>query len=161
MSNTAISASDAPAGRLSGFNAERTARRKTPFHFHFLCLFRSVPNGVLDIARHLVRGAFGLIQLALGFFFFVAGYLGGDLFHRAFDLLRGSFDVFAIHVKLLFRLMDNVVRQSAFLNCHARPLREQKFSQAGLQLKQTVAAVPVITMFCPSVRGGTRVPFHR
>jgi hypothetical protein len=83
--------------------AERAGAWPARSGFHLaLTSFRSVPNGVLEVAGDLVRGTFGLIQLAFGLFFLISGHLAGGLFYRAFDFFCGSFDVFAVHEKLLF-----------------------------------------------------------
>ncbi len=57
--------------------------------------------GVLNITRNFVRGALGLIQLALGLAFFVASHFADSVFDATLRLFVCPFDMFLIDSQLL------------------------------------------------------------
>ena len=59
-------------------------------------LLRQIAGGIFDIARDVVRFAFGLIELAFRLQLLVAGHLAGGIFDGALCLIGGALDVFAI-----------------------------------------------------------------
>src|SRR3954454_18142462 len=64
-------------------------------------LSRRVARSVLRIAGRVVGSALCLIHLALGLHLLVTRNLAGRVLDGALDLVGGTFDVFAIHDRLL------------------------------------------------------------
>ena len=64
-------------------------------------LSRRVACGVLRIADRVVGGALRLVHLALGLHLLVTRHLAGRVLDGTLDLVGGTFDVFAIHDRLL------------------------------------------------------------
>src|SRR5580704_12598233 len=79
---------------------ESAARRRLVLG-HPSCSFldgvSGVPRCILNIARGVVRGSLGLIDLAFGFHVLVTTELPGTFFDGAFCLVGGALYMFAIH----------------------------------------------------------------
>jgi hypothetical protein len=101
----------APVGTVAG---EQKGRPEPASFWSFLlCLFLNgvsgVPRCILHIARSVVDGSLGLINLAFGFHVLVTTELTGTFFDGAFGLVRSALYMFAIHdrVPLLTGMRDN------------------------------------------------------
>src|ERR1700750_356707 len=85
---------------LTQSGQEKTARARLVLG-HPSCLFfngvSGVPRCILDIARGVVRGSLGLIDLAFGFHVLVTTELTGTFFDGAFCLVGTPLYMFAIH----------------------------------------------------------------
>jgi hypothetical protein len=86
------------ARALSG--KQKAALRRLVLDYLF-CLFfdgvSGVPRCILHIARGIMGGSLGLIDLPFGFHTLVTTELTGTLFDGAFYLLGSALHVFAIH----------------------------------------------------------------
>jgi hypothetical protein len=79
---------------------EKAARRRLVLR-HCSCLFfdgvSGVPRCILNIARGIVGGSLGLIDLAFGFQVLITTELTGTFFDGAFCLVGSALYMFAIH----------------------------------------------------------------
>ena len=128
------------------------------------CLFldgvSGVPRCILHIARGVMGGSLGLINLAFGFHVFVTTELTGTFFDGAFGLVGSALHMFAIHdrVPLLSRIWDNERVALWFLGEQA-PVLHATTSELGISdLTAQVGDVRSLEEICQGAQSKVAFP---